>query len=201
MGLGGYELEWKGRKFRLSLPGRHNLLDAIGAAAAASRAGASDDDVAGGLASVRPLFGRSEILEGEFTIVRDCYNANPDSVEAAIGLCDSVEWRGRRAYILGSMLELGSESESAHRAMGETAGKSAADALFFFGVDARPAFEAARLAGFRGLVVFETDFDRLLAAVRAYLASGDLALVKGSRGMALERLADALLPGAGSGRD
>jgi UDP-N-acetylmuramoyl-tripeptide--D-alanyl-D-alanine ligase len=201
MGLGGYELEWKGRKFRLSLPGRHNLLDAIGAAAAASRAGAPDGDVAEGLSSVRPLFGRSEILEGEFTIVRDCYNANPDSVEAAIGLCDSVEWRGRRAYILGSMLELGSESESAHRAMGETAGKSAADALFFFGVDARPAFEAARLAGFRGLVVFETDFDRLLAAVRAYLASGDLALVKGSRGMALERLADALLPGVGPGKE
>ena len=98
--------------------------------------------------------------------MRDCYNANPDSVEAAIGLCDSVEWAGRRAYVLGSMLELGSESEAAHRAMGETAGKSEADALFFFGEETKPAFDAARLAGFRGLVVFETDFDRLLAAVR-----------------------------------
>jgi UDP-N-acetylmuramoyl-tripeptide--D-alanyl-D-alanine ligase len=194
IGLGGYDLEWKGRSFRFSLPGRHNLLDAIGAAAAASRAGAPDDDVAAGLSSVRPLFGRSEILEGEYTIVRDCYNANPDSVEAAISLCDSLEWRGRRAYVLGSMLELGLESESAHRAMGEAAGKSSADALFFFGADARPAFEAARLAGFRGLVVFETDFDRLLAGLRAYLAPGDLALLKASRGMALERLADALMP-------
>jgi UDP-N-acetylmuramoyl-tripeptide--D-alanyl-D-alanine ligase len=80
--------------------------------------------------------------------------------------------------------------------MGEAAGRSRADALFFFGEEARPAFEAARLAGFRGLVVFETDFDRLLAAVRAYLAPGDLALLKASRGMALERLADALLPRA-----
>ena len=126
--------------------------------------------------------------------MRDCYNANPDSVEAAISLCDSLEWRGRRAYVLGSMLELGLESESAHRAMGDAAGKSSADALFFFGADARPAFEAARLAGFRGLVVFETDFDRLLAGLRAYLAPGDLALLKASRGMALERLADALMP-------
>ena len=124
--------------------------------------------------------------------MRDCYNSNPDSVEAAIGLCDSVKWKGRRVYVLGSMLELGSESEAAHRAMGETAGRSEADALFFFGEETRPAFDAARLAGFRGLAVFETDFDRLLAAVRGYIAQGDLALVKASRGMALERLAEAL---------
>jgi UDP-N-acetylmuramoyl-tripeptide--D-alanyl-D-alanine ligase len=194
-GLGGYDLEWRGREFRFALPGRHNLVDAIGALAASVRAGASDDDVAEGLASVKPLFGRSELLEGELTILRDCYNANPDSVEAAIGLCDSVEWAGRKVYALGTMLELGDESESAHRAMGETAGKSAADALFFFGEEAKPAFEAARLAGFKGPVFFETDFDRLLAEARAYLRSGDLVLLKASRGMALERLADGLMGG------
>lgn len=198
LGLEGYDLSWDGIAFRFPLPGRHNLLDAIGAAAVSSRAGASAADVAGGLASVKPLFGRSEILRGSFTILRDCYNANPDSVEAAIGLCDSLEWPGRRAYVLGSMLELGNDSESAHRAMGETAGKSEADALFFFGAETRPAFDAARLAGFRGLVVFETDFDRLLAAVRGYIAPGDLALLKGSRGMALERVADALAAGLGA---
>jgi UDP-N-acetylmuramoyl-tripeptide--D-alanyl-D-alanine ligase len=192
LGLEGYELSWDGMQFRFPLPGRHNLLDAIGAIAVSSRAGASSADVAGGLSSVRPLFGRSEILKGEFTVVRDCYNANPDSVGAAISLCDSVEWKGRRAYVLGSMLELGKDSEAAHSAMGEMAGKSAADALFFFGEETRPAFDAARLAGFRGLVVFETDFDRLLAAVRGYLAPGDLALLKGSRGMALERIADGI---------
>ena len=196
-GLSGYELEWQGRGFHFPLPGSHNLLDAIGAAAVAAKAGAGVADVAEGLASVRPLFGRSELIEGRFTILRDCYNANPDSVEAAIRLCDSVEWRGRRAYVLGSMLELGSESEAAHRAMGEIAGKSAANALFFFGEETRPAFEAARLAGFPGLVLHETDFDRLVRAVRAYLAPGDLALLKASRGMALERLGDALSPEEG----
>ena len=191
-GLEGYDLSWDGIEFRFSLPGNHNLLDAIGAAVTASRAGASASDVANGLSTVRPLFGRSEILQGEFTIVRDCYNSNPDSVGAAIELCDSVKWKGRRVYVLGSMLELGSESEAAHRAMGETAGRSEADALFFFGEETRPAFDSARLAGFRGLAVFETDFDRLLAAVRGYIAQGDLALVKASRGMALERLTEAL---------
>jgi UDP-N-acetylmuramoyl-tripeptide--D-alanyl-D-alanine ligase len=196
-GLSGYDLEWRGRTFRFPLPGRHNLADAIGALAVASRAGVSDEDIARGLASVKPLFGRSEILEGEYTILRDCYNANPDSVAAAIGLCDEAQWNGRRVYVLGTMLELGNESESAHRAMGERAGRSAADALFFFGVESRSAFEAARLAGFRGLCFFETDIDRLLAALRAYLKKGDLVLLKASRGMALERIADALMPPSG----
>ena len=63
-GLEGYDLSWDGIEFRFPLPGRHNLLDAIGAAATASRAGASASDVADGLSSVRPLFGRSEILQG-----------------------------------------------------------------------------------------------------------------------------------------
>jgi UDP-N-acetylmuramoyl-tripeptide--D-alanyl-D-alanine ligase len=194
-GLEGYDLSWDGIAFHYPLPGRHNLLDAVGAAATASRAGASASDVAEGLSSVRPLFGRSEVLRGEFTIVRDCYNANPDSMAAAIRLCDSVDWAGRRAYVLGSMLELGPESEAAHRTMGEIAGRSEADALFFFGEETRSAFDAARLAGFRGLMIFETDFERLLAAIRGYIAPGDLALIKASRSMALERLAEALATG------
>jgi UDP-N-acetylmuramoyl-tripeptide--D-alanyl-D-alanine ligase len=201
LGLDGYEIDWEGRAFRFPLPGPHNLLDAIAAMALASRAGAARDDVAEGLSSVKPLFGRSEIIRGDVTVVRDCYNANPDSVEAAVSLCDSVPWAGRRAYVLGSMLELGSESEAAHRRVGAAAGKSSAQALFFFGEEARPAFEEARLAGFRGLAVFESDFDALLKSVRAYVRPGDLVLVKGSRGMALERLADALAPASSAGAE
>jgi len=200
-GLSGYDLEWRGRPFRFGLPGRHNLLDAIGAAALASAAGASDDDVVSGLAGVKPLFGRSELLEGEYTILRDCYNANPDSVEAAIRLCDSVEWAGRKVYVLGSMLELGSESDAAHRKVGGIAGMSKAEALFFFGPECKAAFEAARLAGFRGLAIFETDFDRLLSSLRGYLRAGDLLLLKASRGIALERLAEALLPPQAAGAE
>jgi UDP-N-acetylmuramoyl-tripeptide--D-alanyl-D-alanine ligase len=92
------------------------------------------------------------------------------------------------------MLEMGSESESAHRAMGGIAGRSKADALFFFGAETKPASEAARIAGFHGLIVFETDFDRLLVAVRSYIEPGALVLLKASRGMALERLGEALGP-------
>ena len=193
-GLDGYDLSWDGFEFRFPFPGRHNLLNAIGAAAISSRAGASTTEVAEGLSSMKALFGRSEIVKGDFTVVRDCYNANPESTAAAMALCDSIPWRGKRAYVLGSMLELGKESDTAHSEMGEVAGESRANALFFFGEETRPAFDAARLSGFPGLVLFETNFDRLLSAVRGYVTSGDLVLLKASRGMALERIADALVP-------
>ncbi len=195
LGLEGYEIEWRGDRFRFPLPGSHNLLDAIAAMALAERAGASSADVAAGLSSVKPLFGRSEILRGEATVIRDCYNANPDSVVAAIELCDGLAWGGRRAYVLGSMLELGGESEAAHRRIGRAAGRSAAQALFFFGEEARPAFDEARLSGFRGLAVFESDFDALRRTVTAFVRPGDLVLLKASRGMALERLSEYLAPG------
>jgi UDP-N-acetylmuramoyl-tripeptide--D-alanyl-D-alanine ligase len=199
LGLDGFEVDWEGLKFRFPLTGRHNLIDAIAAMALAERVGTPPKDVAAGLASVQPLFGRSEILRGEYTIVRDCYNANPDSVEAAMGFCDSLDWRFRRLYVIGSMLELGVESTEAHERIGKTAGKSAADALFFFGEETRPAFDSARASGFRGLLVHETDFDRLRDTVRAWLKPSDLILLKASRGMELERLAESIAGGADKG--
>jgi UDP-N-acetylmuramoyl-tripeptide--D-alanyl-D-alanine ligase len=197
LGLEGYEIDWEGIAFGFALPGRHNLLNAIAVMALADRIGVSPANLAEGLSSVRPLFGRSEILKGEHTVIRDCYNANPDSVEAAIGLCDGLEWKGRRVYVLGAMLELGEESAAAHARMGSVAGESRAEALFFFGEEAKPSFESARGAGFKGILRYETDFERLRGAVSAYLRPGDLVLVKASRGLELERLVDAIA-GAGS---
>ena len=202
LGLEGYELDWEGLRFPFPLAGRHNLLDGIAAMALASRLGASARDLAEGLSSVRPLFGRSEVIKGELTLVRDCYNANPESMEAAMGLCDELAWEGRRVYVLGSMLELGSESEAAHRAAGARAGASKAAALFFFGEEARSAFEAARASGFRGLLIYETDIDKLRGALASYAGPGDLVLLKASKGMALWRAAEGLpgLPPGAAGR-
>jgi UDP-N-acetylmuramoyl-tripeptide--D-alanyl-D-alanine ligase len=192
LGLDGFAVDWEGLRVRFPLVGKHNLANAIAAMALAECVGTPPQEVAAGLEAVRPLFGRSEILRGEVTVIRDCYNANPDSAEAAIEFCDALEWRGRRVYVVGSMLELGAESGSAHRRVGAACAASKASALFFFGEEARPAFEAAMEAGFSGLVFFESDFDRLAAAAKAYVREGDLVLLKASRGMALERLAEVL---------
>lgn len=190
LGLDGFAVDWEGLRVRFPLAGRHNLSNAIAAMALAERVGTPPRELAAGLEDARPLFGRSEILRGEVTVIRDCYNANPDSACAAIEFCDSLSWGGRRIYVLGSMLELGLESEAAHRRVGEAAARSRADALFFFGEEAEAAWEAAREAGFKGPLVHENDFDRLGVAALGAVKAGDLVLLKASRGMALERLAD-----------
>lgn len=200
LGLRGWMIQWFGENIMFPLPGTHNLADALAALSVAAELGLDPSLVAKGLSTVRPLFGRSEIFEGRIALVRDCYNANPDSVAAAIDLCDSVEWPGRKVYILGSMFELGDISPDEHAAMGERAGKSKANALFFFGAETGTAYEEAmtsekaRLAeGQSGRMIYHTDdIETLKKVVLAYVQDGDLVLAKASRGLALERLTDAL---------
>lgn len=197
-GLEGWKITWKGQACAFPLPGRHNLLNALAALSVAADLGVDPALAAGGLASVKPLFGRSEIFSGAVSLVRDCYNANPDSVAAAIDFCDSVEWAGRKVYVLGSMRELGSSSAEEHAAMGRRAASSSADAVFFFGDETEASLEAALAvkasdpAG-AGMSLFHTsDLKALVDAVLGYLREGDLVLAKASRGLALERFTDAL---------
>jgi UDP-N-acetylmuramoyl-tripeptide--D-alanyl-D-alanine ligase len=195
LGLQGWTIRWKAQSFRFPLPGRHNLLNGLAALAVAAELGADPSLAAKGLASVRPLFGRSELLTGRVELLKDCYNANPDSMAAAIELCDSVQPKGRRIYVLGSMKELGTESLAAHQAMGKKAAESKADALFFFGEEAQASYETAiRLRARAGESCFHaTAMDELYRQVANYLRDGDLLLLKASRGLALERLADRLI--------
>jgi UDP-N-acetylmuramoyl-tripeptide--D-alanyl-D-alanine ligase len=197
-GLAGHEIEWKDRIIRFPLPGKHNLLDALAAISVALAAGATDDDIVAGLEAVRPLFGRSEILRGEITLVRDCYNSNPDSAEAVLDFCDSVETVSRKIYVLGSMLELGPESGRAHEHLGARAGMSKAAMLFFFGADTEAAAAAARESGFPGILWQGSDIVELKAAIRSCVCPGDTVLLKGSRGIALERIVECL-PGFAPG--
>ena len=199
-GLEGWKIAWKGETCAFPLPGRHNLLNALAALSVAAELGVDPALAAAGLASVKPLFGRSEIFSGAVSLVRDCYNANPDSVAAAIDFCDSVEWAGRKVYVLGSMRELGSTSAEEHAAMGRRAAASSADAVFFFGEETEASLEAALAVkasdpsgSGAGMSLFHTnDLNALVDAVLGYLRKGDLVLAKASRGLALERFADAL---------
>ncbi|MFZ2635797.1 MAG: UDP-N-acetylmuramoyl-tripeptide--D-alanyl-D-alanine ligase [Rectinemataceae bacterium] len=191
-GLDGWRIAWKGAEIRFPLVGRHNLIDAFAALSVADLLGIAPESAARGLSAVRPLFGRSEILRGRITMLRDCYNSNPDSAAQSISFCDEVVWPGRRVYVLGSMLELGETSIAEHRALGMKAAASKADALFFFGEESRQAFDAALSAGFKGLLRHFDSIEALRDETLGYLRSGDLLLLKASRGLALERLADAV---------
>lgn len=192
LGLDGSELIWAGIPARLALPGAHNVANALAAAAIAEEAGVAPASIRAGLEAAAPLFGRGEIIRGALTVVRDCYNANPDSTEAAIAFCDSVDWTGRRLYVLGSMLELGADSDKEHRRIGAALASSKANAVFLFGAETEGAAAVLREQA-PAMPVFRTDdMNELSAVMAAQAAPGDLVLLKGSRGTALERLSGIL---------
>jgi UDP-N-acetylmuramoyl-tripeptide--D-alanyl-D-alanine ligase len=188
LGLEGTELIWEGTKVRFGLTGAHNLQDALAAIAIARAIHLGPWSIREGLASVQPLFGRSEILRGRVTVIRDCYNANPESAAAAISFCDDLEWPGRKLYVIGSMLELGEQSREAHRAIGARLAASRADRVFLYGEETRSALDALN----PGEVFFTDAMEVLARELEGYIRSGDLVLLKGSRGCALEQLSDVL---------
>jgi UDP-N-acetylmuramoyl-tripeptide--D-alanyl-D-alanine ligase len=123
---------------------------------------------------------------GGVTWINDAYNASPASMRSALELLQSCPGATRRIAVLGDMLELGPESDELHRELAEPVGR-AADLLFTFGPRARAVAVASPVPA----EAFE-DIDALLARLLALLRPGDLVLLKGSRGMRLERIAEAL---------
>lgn len=189
LGLDGIEFIWNHKSITIPLAGQHNLLNALAAAALAQEAGAGAEAIQRGLASVKPLFGRGEIFKGPVTLIRDCYNANPESTIAAIEFCDELEWSGRRIYIIGSMLELGSESELEHQRVARVLAHSKADIIYLFGAETACMKDLISETGTHQ-VWHTTDMDMLKSTLAESLVQGDLVLLKGSRGVALERLTD-----------
>jgi UDP-N-acetylmuramoyl-tripeptide--D-alanyl-D-alanine ligase len=191
LGLEGTEISWNGEKARFGLPGKFNLKNALAAAAIAREIPVTSASICRGLESVKPLFGRGEILRGKTTVIRDCYNSNPESLEAAVDFCDSLSWPGRRLYVIGAMYELGKDSEEAHLEMGRILSASAAERIFLYGAETESA--AMILACGEVPFLYTRSMEELKGVLEAYTRPGDLVLLKGSRGCALEELTPVLL--------
>ncbi len=178
-----------------ALVGAHNAANAAAAAAAAIALGCTDREIASGLSAVRPVGRRLrlEALPSGVQLVDDCYNANPASMSAALRtLVDLARGSsGRPVAALGDMLELGPFEAEAHRALGAEAAAAGVSALAAFGPRSRATAEAARAAGLADAFHTE-DVEALVGWAKGKLARGDVFLVKGSRGMKLERLVEAL---------
>jgi UDP-N-acetylmuramoyl-tripeptide--D-alanyl-D-alanine ligase len=193
LGLEGTEITWAGEKIRFALPGKHSLYDAIAAIAIAKEIHVTNDAIKKGLEKVRPLFGRLEILKGRTIVIRDCYNANPESAEKSIEFCNSLDRRGRMIFVIGDMLELGEISASAHAKLGELLSESRADRIFLFG---RETAATARVLESKGREFFHTEnIEELSFVLDSYVQTDDIVLLKGSRGCALERLSEMLTGG------
>ncbi len=190
LGIGTKEVE-----VRLPLVGQHNAVNAAAAAAAALSLGCSDREIVRGLAGVRPVGRRLRVerLRSGVLLVDDCYNANPASMKAALLTLRQLAGTGRALAALGDMLELGPTEDDLHRELGRDAAAAGLAALVTFGPRARLTRLAALEAGMNPSDTFHTEDPLpLVAFVRERLRPGDALLVKGSRGMKLERLVEAL---------
>ncbi|WP_201467239.1 UDP-N-acetylmuramoyl-tripeptide--D-alanyl-D-alanine ligase [Janibacter melonis] len=178
----------------LPLVGRHHVGNALAVVAAAPACGLALDDVVAALAQARPASRwRMEVTERPdgVLVVNDAYNANPDSMEAALRALAAMSCRGRRVAALGSMLELGEESPALHRGVGELAGALGVDLVLAVGDLARDIAHGARDSG---VAAVETvaDVDAAQAVLHERLAPGDVVLLKSSRDAGLRWLGDRL---------
>jgi UDP-N-acetylmuramoyl-tripeptide--D-alanyl-D-alanine ligase len=174
----------------LRLAGRHNALNAAAAAAAALAAGVSLQCIGDGLASVRPVHGRLEILAapGDVRVIDDTYNANPVSLRAALEVL--AQFPPPRWLVLGDMGELGADATAFHREAGLAARALGIQGLFGMGPLARAAVQAFGAGGHH----FNTHA-QVLRALHDALDGGASVLVKGSRTMGMEQVVAALLHG------
>ena len=174
---------------RLNIAGRHNILNALAATACALAAGMSLPAIVKGLESFEPVKGRSKSCEWQveghaFTLVDDTYNANPDSVRAAIEVL--AELPAPRLLVLGDMGEVGLQGAEFHQEVGAYAKACAIQSLFTLGDLCQHSSQA-----FEGAVHF-SDMDSLQARVLSDISAYNSVLVKGSRFMKMERVVEAL---------
>jgi UDP-N-acetylmuramoyl-tripeptide--D-alanyl-D-alanine ligase len=182
------------RTTQVSLPvhGEHMVSNACLAAAVGLEFGLTLEECAAGLAKTTIPGNRLKIQNlGPLTVINDAYNANPDSMEAALKTATQFTVKGRRVAALGRMGELGKESEAAHRHVGRTVAAFEFDYLVTVGDEARLIAEAASAAGLKFAERADTH-EQAIEALLDYLEPGDLLLVKGSLSSAMDRVVHGL---------
>ncbi|MEP6662533.1 MAG: UDP-N-acetylmuramoyl-tripeptide--D-alanyl-D-alanine ligase [Verrucomicrobiota bacterium] len=179
-------------EYRLKLLGRHQVTNALLALAVAGEVGLSRAQIQTGLRECQPAKRRLELSSvNGFEILDDSYNANADSMFAALQTLRDLPCRGRRVAVLGDMAELGEETISAHAEVGRRAAECEVAHLFTVGKHAAITAAAARSAGLRNV----NEISEVLSAAEAlkkFLLPGDLVLLKASRSLRIERIAERL---------
>ena len=180
----------------LELRGLHNVGNACAAAAVGRASGMPLELIARALAGAQPESGRQEMIAapGGFTVMNDAYNANPDSMRAALSTFCALEVAGRRIAVLGDMGELGDHAPACHERVGAFAATLPLDQLVCVGDLSRHIADAAERAGMPAeRVARVADGDEALAALRGQVCPGDAVLVKASHFMELERVVKGLV--------
>lgn len=186
----------------LAVPGAHQLMNALAAAAVGVALELDPEEIVAGLHTYRGMYGRMHVRHGQHgvTLIDDTYNANPQSMQAALHCLAHTPVAGQRVAVLGDMLELGVTAPALHEDIGTLVAQSAIDQLITVGPLAHHIAHGAQRAGMmtRHIHAIPTQ-EEALAVLQALVRPGDVILLKGSRGMALERLVQALAAEEGTG--
>jgi UDP-N-acetylmuramoyl-tripeptide--D-alanyl-D-alanine ligase len=178
--------------YRMHLLGRHQVVNALFALALGAELGLNRAEVTRGLAECQPPKMRLELWEHNgVRVLDDAYNANADSMAAALQTLQELPCQGRRLAVLGDMAELGPHSQAAHEEMGRLAAQLGIGQLFAVGTMASVVARAARGAGLTRVFEF-ADVETAATAVSRFVRPGDLVLLKASRVARLERIGEAL---------
>jgi len=179
-------------EYRLRLLGRHQVLNAVFALALGAELGLSRSEIEQGLLECKPAKMRMDLWEvAGVRVLDDCYNANADSMNAALETLHELPCRGRRVAVLGDMAEQGVHAPAVHEEVGRRAAETGVGQLFAVGRMAAIMAQAARQAGLNRVLEF-ADVETAGAAVKSFVREGDLVLLKASRSSRLERIGDVL---------
>ena len=175
------------KKFQINSPVVHNVYTALAAISCGALSKIRYNDIADALAKFKFREARQEIIKnGRFWLINDTYNANPLSFESAISTLSHLQVKGRRIAVCADMLELGQQSKVLHCNVGKMIAQSPVDAVFTIGKHAR--YITQGFNHLDGAVAAHCkDLNEVHRKLKSFCAPGDAILVKGSRGMKMER--------------
>jgi UDP-N-acetylmuramoyl-tripeptide--D-alanyl-D-alanine ligase len=194
------------REVFVPMLGRHTAANALAAIAVARRLGVDESDIIASLAEARgPEMRLQMIRAGEVTVLNDAYNANPSSMRAAIETLCALPCDGRRVAVVGDMRELGKASDRYHRELGEQLAACGLDLVVCIGAHSTLTADAARRAKLASERIWHfPDATSAARSVPGMLRPRDLVLIKASRSLGLEQVAEAIQSAmsqpAGTGR-
>jgi len=192
-GLAGSRFRLMGKyDVALAMPGRHNVANCLAACAGAYAMGMGPGDMPEAIAGLKALPMRLRVTKlGDMTLIEDCYNANPQSVGAAIDVLEKCNLVERRIAFLGDMLELGDSAQAQHEALGRKIG-ALVSRLVVVGPLGESTAKGASAVGLTQIWRFETA-EAAREALFDIIKSGDTILVKGSRAMAMETISQEIV--------
>ena len=176
----------------LKVPGQFMVINALAAAAVGHLLELSAAEIKSGLETFKPAWGRMNVFQtaSGIHIIDDTYNANPDSMQAAITTLNALRANNRSVFVAGDMLELGAQAESLHRQVGAWAATAEINKLYVTGEYAEAVAAGAKNAGMNGKNIFIGLQEKILTHLKDYLKPGDWVLVKGSRGAKMDNIVE-----------